>query len=131
MLSWTTRISRVARRQYPSSVGQYLTFGQIVQRTYASMYPHELAQPNPNSHPHMFYSSEELTPGKQAHAQTSTITHRHQGITKEEYHQRRKRLVDSIPDASLVILRAASIKYMSKNILFVKLSARIKTLHLS
>lgn len=71
-------------------------------RTYASMYPHEFAQPHPTSHPHMFSSSEEITPG----------------ITKEEYHQRRKRLIDSIPDSSLVILRAASVKYMSKNIFY-------------
>jgi Aminopeptidase P, N-terminal domain len=39
------------------------------------------------------------------------------GITKQEYHERRKKLMDALPDGSVAVLRAGHIKYMSKNIL--------------
>ncbi|KAG8750444.1 hypothetical protein FRC14_000494 [Serendipita sp. 396] len=71
-------------------------------RTYASISPPRFGQPDPVSHPHLFGSPDELTPG----------------ITRDEFHQRRKKLMDSLPDGSTVVLRAGSVKYMSGNIFY-------------
>ncbi|PVF95749.1 hypothetical protein CPB86DRAFT_563159 [Serendipita vermifera] len=71
-------------------------------RTYASIQPNTFGQAHPATHPHLLKSSDELTPG----------------ITKLEYHERRKRLMDSLPAGSVVVLRAGNVKYMSKNIFY-------------
>jgi len=39
------------------------------------------------------------------------------GITKKEYHERRRKLMEALPDGSIAVLRAGKVKYMSKNIL--------------
>lgn len=69
---------------------------------YASVEQNLFGQPHPSTHPHLFSSSHELTPG----------------IAKEEYHQRRKKLMEALPDGSIAVLRAGQIKYMSKNIFY-------------
>jgi hypothetical protein len=39
------------------------------------------------------------------------------GITKKEYHERRRKLMEALPDGSIAVVRAGKVKYMSKNIL--------------
>ncbi|TFK22199.1 peptidase M24 [Coprinopsis marcescibilis] len=63
--------------------------------------PSGYGQPLQASHPHLF-TRKDITPG----------------ITAEEYEERRKRLMESLPDNSVVVSVAAPIKYMSKNIFY-------------
>ncbi|KAG8737804.1 hypothetical protein FRC12_017017 [Ceratobasidium sp. 428] len=58
--------------------------------------PERFGQPLHGSHPHLVAAGE-LTPGIQA----------------TEYHERRRKLVDSLPPGSIVVSRAAMLKYMS------------------
>ncbi|KAG9125178.1 hypothetical protein FRC07_008655 [Ceratobasidium sp. 392] len=58
--------------------------------------PERFGQPLHGSHPHLIAAGE-LTPGIQA----------------AEYHDRRRRLMDSLPAGSVVVSRAAMLKYMS------------------
>lgn len=88
-----------------------------MRRAYASLQPNIYGQPHPNTHPHLFNSHNELTPGKRATQPDMSTVDLPIGITKEEYHQRRKDLMKSLPDGSVAFLRAGGIKYMSKNIL--------------
>ena len=60
--------------------------------------PSLYGQPQPSTHPHLFEHADELTPGIRAH----------------EYAQRRQRLMESLPDDSVVFAIAGNIKYMSK-----------------
>jgi hypothetical protein len=62
--------------------------------------PSQFGQPVFGSHSHLL-SAKELTPG----------------ITQLEYHLRRKQLVDSLPDNSIVVAVAAPIKYQSSSVL--------------
>ncbi|KAF9004696.1 peptidase M24 [Cyathus striatus] len=63
--------------------------------------PSNYGQPLLQSHPHLF-SRNDLTPG----------------VPVEDYEQRRKNLMDSLPDRSLVVSVSAPIKYMSANIFY-------------
>ncbi|GLB33304.1 putative peptidase M24 [Lyophyllum shimeji] len=67
----------------------------------ANAKPSIYGQPLFPSHPHLV-QPQELTPG----------------IPLEDYEQRRRRLMDRLPDNSLVVSVAAPIKYMSKNIFY-------------
>ena len=58
--------------------------------------PTKYGQPLYQSHPHLVQPGE-LTPG----------------IPQKEYERRRKALMDSLPDNSVVVCAAAPIKYMS------------------
>lgn len=69
--------------------------------TCASAKPSEYGQPLLASHPHLFEQND-LTPG----------------IPSEEYKRRRKMLMSSLPDNSVVISVAAPVKYMSSNIFY-------------
>lgn len=60
--------------------------------------PSLYGQPQPSTHPHLFEDKDELTPG----------------IRAQEYAQRRQRLMESLPDGSVVVAIAGEIKYMSK-----------------
>ncbi|KAH6915471.1 peptidase M24 [Coprinopsis sp. MPI-PUGE-AT-0042] len=73
----------------------------LSQRRIPALKPTEFGQPRPASHPHLF-AQEEVTPG----------------ISLSEYDARRKRLMDSLPDNSVVVSVAAPVKYMSKNIFY-------------
>ncbi|TFK43119.1 peptidase M24 [Crucibulum laeve] len=64
--------------------------------------PSVYGQPVPDSHPHLFQHNDELTPG----------------IPASDYEQRRKKLMDSLPDNSIVVAVSAPIKYMSANIFY-------------
>ncbi|KAF9066863.1 peptidase M24 [Rhodocollybia butyracea] len=75
-------------------------------RCYATEVQHTLkpsvyGQPLFKSHPHLIKPNE-LTPG----------------ITSEEYEDRRRRLMERLPDNSVVVLPAGSIKYMSGKIFY-------------
>ncbi|KZO93766.1 peptidase M24 [Calocera viscosa TUFC12733] len=63
--------------------------------------PPVYGQPMPGTHPHLM-SKGDITPG----------------ITAEEYHARRKALMDSLPDRSVVIALGGKIKYMSQGIFY-------------
>lgn len=60
--------------------------------------PSLYGQPQPSTHPHLFEHEHELTPG----------------IRAQEYAQRRQKLMESLPDGSVVVAIAGNIKYMSK-----------------
>ncbi len=60
--------------------------------------PSLYGQPQPSTHPHLFEHQDELTPGIQA----------------KEYAQRRQRLMESLPDGSVVLAVAGKMKYMSE-----------------
>lgn len=57
-------------------------------------------QPLPSTHPHLLQPGE-LTPF----------------VSADEYHQRRKRLVDSLEDGAIVVIAGGQIQYMTQNIL--------------
>lgn len=61
-------------------------------------------QPLPRSHPHLFGSEGELTPG----------------IPATEYEQRRCRLMDRLPDNAIAVCVGARLQYMSQSILCVE-----------
>ncbi|KAG8716192.1 hypothetical protein FRC08_009755 [Ceratobasidium sp. 394] len=63
--------------------------------------PERFGQPFHGSHPHLT-APDELTPG----------------IAAAEYHQRRQRLMESVPPGSVVVSRAAVLKYMSGQIFY-------------
>ncbi|KAF5331579.1 hypothetical protein D9611_007572 [Ephemerocybe angulata] len=71
-------------------------------RRLISSKPTQFGQPVPESHPHLFDSRHDLTPG----------------IPAEEYEQRRKQLMDMLPNNSIVVAVASPIKYMSSNIFY-------------
>jgi intermediate cleaving peptidase 55 len=99
MLRLTTQLSRTSVRRYATEVAKPSSFGQPVFQ----------------SHPHLsmlFFSfylshftyfqavkSNELTPG----------------IPSEDYERRRRSLMDSLPEDSVVISVAAPVKYMSNS----------------
>jgi hypothetical protein len=98
--------SRVVTRcctQFPAR----LVFGDSTSRTglrdqtYSTVTdgvkPSLYGQPQPSTHPHLFERADELTPG----------------IRAQEYAQRRKRLMESLPDGSAVLAVAGTTKYMS------------------
>lgn len=58
-------------------------------------------QPLPSTHPHL------LKPGE--------LT---EGITSAEYESRRRRLMESLPDKSLVVLAGGRLQYSSQSILY-------------
>ncbi|KAH7105259.1 Creatinase/Aminopeptidase P [Auriculariales sp. MPI-PUGE-AT-0066] len=63
--------------------------------------PAPYGQAQPSSHPHMLQPGE-MTPG----------------IQRSEYEARRARLMNTLPDGSIVVSAAASIKYMSEKIFY-------------
>ncbi|KAG9091322.1 hypothetical protein FS749_016636 [Ceratobasidium sp. UAMH 11750] len=73
--------------------------------------PERFGQPFHGSHPHLT-APDELTPG----------------IAAAEYHQRRQRLMESVPPGSVVVSRAAVLKYMSGQILYVALPCSIQVM---
>ncbi|KAF9782088.1 peptidase M24 [Thelephora terrestris] len=66
--------------------------------------PAKLGQPVFASHPHLI-KPDELTPG----------------ISTREYESRRQRLMETLPDNSIVVLIGGKVKYMSNQILYVPL----------
>ncbi|KAJ7163843.1 peptidase M24 [Mycena crocata] len=63
--------------------------------------PSSFGQPLFQSHPHLVRSTE-LTPG----------------FTSQEYETRRSNLMDSLPESSIVVIRAGDVKYMSGQIFY-------------
>lgn len=61
-----------------------------------------MGQPLPQTHPHLFSSTKELTPG----------------IPYEEYEQRRRDLIARLPDNALVICCGGRLQYMSQRIFY-------------
>eukprot|EP00123_Amoebidium_parasiticum_P015012 comp22739_c1_seq1/m.35454 comp22739_c1_seq1/g.35454 ORF comp22739_c1_seq1/g.35454 comp22739_c1_seq1/m.35454 type:complete len:494 (-) comp22739_c1_seq1:502-1983(-) len=85
----TTRGLAAARRCLP-------TVGTVLQRNYSSSV---LGQPNPIEHPHLMKDGE-VTPG----------------TTLREYQKRRKALMDSLPEHSLVVVPGHPLMFMSADI---------------
>ncbi|KZT53381.1 peptidase M24 [Calocera cornea HHB12733] len=63
--------------------------------------PPRYGQPTPDTHPHLMRPGE-LTPG----------------IPREEYHARRTRLMDSLPDGTVALALGGKVKYMSQGIFY-------------
>ncbi|KAJ2979690.1 hypothetical protein NUW54_g11104 [Trametes sanguinea] len=63
---------------------------------FTQLKPTPFGQPLPPSHPHLLKANE-TTPG----------------IPQEEYERRRRELMESLPDGSLVVCVAGQVKYMS------------------
>ncbi|KZV79651.1 Creatinase/aminopeptidase [Exidia glandulosa HHB12029] len=70
-------------------------------RSYATLKPAPFGQPRLESHPHLLKEGEMTG-----------------GIQSAEYAARRARLVDALPDDSIVVAAAAPIKYMTENIFY-------------
>ncbi|KAJ7367774.1 peptidase M24 [Mycena albidolilacea] len=84
------RAKMLATRRYATGV----THGDVLK-------PSSFGQPLFQSHPHLVQSTE-LTPG----------------FSAQEYETRRRKLMDSLPESSIVVSVAGSIKYMSGQIFY-------------
>ncbi|KAJ3181574.1 hypothetical protein HDU85_003516 [Gaertneriomyces sp. JEL0708] len=60
-----------------------------------------IGQPTPETHPHLLQPGE-ITPG----------------ITQEEYHQRRRKLMDELPDGSIAVVPGYGLRYSTNGIFY-------------
>ncbi|KAF7301306.1 Methionine aminopeptidase [Mycena indigotica] len=89
-------LSTVLWRVWPRRCSSYRGYA-----TAAVSKPSSYGQPLFQSHPHLVANTE-LTPG----------------FSSEEYETRRRRLMESLPDSSIVVSTAGTIKYMSGQIFY-------------